>query len=559
MGGINQSMSTFLIAQTPRAGLRNHCFVVPENFLQLTSRREVRERLSTALSQAEGNDYIAVSKTVEQVASSRQGREMLVLVGIDVQQLSENDRKNVRTKLYDYLSQLEILVTETIDWEKSDGDFFVLRSELDKWGQDKFFKDLPPSGTAKAAPKYSYSVFLKTIGAAILLVITLYALKQCIKYGQEKTVDKFPYDKYNRFLPEQCQVSEENWETLAEFRSLCKISKTIDQPEFLKELTKSHCHDFLLKIESVNEETVFKFATTEENKDKLQAELELDRQSDVVKIRNQLRALYKEFNPESQVDKVCLPFLTDEDIEMTSSMLPKLAPLDGTLASYLAQDPKKVVLKVKQQRLKENLESLITKWELDNPEKAIQELEALLLKVCDKANTEELVQSHCDKLEQLAFISHNKRQIYGLLGLKEEQSFDNGEQVVAVRNALRELDAALNGKKMYEPVYLPLFNDEDARIISTLEERLKKLKLIKSENLLEGLKQLSELAKQLRQRKFKPNIIKQVIEELKDLEYISVPYDITNYVSQQLSEFRSKVHIEKLDKLTKSIDAVRGR
>ncbi|MEN8215828.1 MAG: hypothetical protein ABFS56_05530 [Pseudomonadota bacterium] len=556
-------MSVFLIAQTPRAGLRNHCFVVPDNFLQLTSRREVRELLSTALSQAEGNDYIAVSKTVEQVASSRQGREMLVLVGIDVQQLSESDRKKVRTKLEDYLSQLEILVTETIDWEKSDGDFFVLRSELDKWGQDNFFMDLPPSGSpvkrAKAPPKYSYSVFLKTIGAAILLVIILYTFKQCTKDGQEQTVDKFPYHKYNSFLPELCQVSEENWETLAEFRSLCQISKTIDQSDFLKELRESDCHEFLLKIESVNEETVFEFVTTEENKDKLQAELELDRQSDVVKIRNQLRALYKEFNPDSHKDKVCLPFFTDEDVEMTSSMLPKLAPLDGTLASYLALAPKKVVLKVKRQRLKENLESLITKWELGNPKKAVQELEVLLLKVCDKANIDELVESHCGyetaKELKMSVLVADKRQIYGLLGL--ELSFDNGEGVVAVRNALRELDAALNGKKVYEPVYLPLFSDEDARIIIRLEERLKKVKLVKSENMLEGLKQLSELAQQLRQRKFKPNIIKQVIEELKNLEYISVPHDITNYVSQQLSEFRSKVH--KLDKLTKSIEAVRGR
>jgi len=136
-------MSVFLIAQTPRAGLRNHCFVVPEHFSELISRREVGERISAAINQPEGDDYIAVSKAVEQMGSSRQGYEILLLVGVDVKQLSESARNKVRSKLVDYLPQFEILVTQTIDWEKSGSDLFVQRRELQEWGQDSVFRHLP--------------------------------------------------------------------------------------------------------------------------------------------------------------------------------------------------------------------------------------------------------------------------------------------------------------------------------------------------------------------------------------------------------------------------------
>jgi len=589
-------MSVFLIAQTPRAGLRNHCFVVPEHFLELTSRREVGERLSAAISQPEGDDYIAVSKTVEQMGSGRQGHEILILVGLDVKQLSENARKKVRSKLVDYLSQLETLVTQTIDWEKSGSDLFVQRRELEEWGQDSLFRHLPLKKSVMT-PAKEYFV-LKKIGvgiATLLLVLSFvsYLIMQPEENHIESTdvriveQDKFPYDKYNRLLPQHCSISPENREALAELSTLCQISKKIEHPDFLTALRESYCHDFFLKIEEIdnlNEKTVLEFVTVDNN---LQAELELDRLTDyslgervfsVVDIRNKLRALYKAFNHESQMNKVCLPFFTDEDVEMASYLETVLKKGEKTLIAYLALDPKKVVLEVERDRKKENLEdklkSLINQWELGSPtkqEKAKQELEQQLLKVCGKNNTSELIQ--CVQIEQVeayqtelkmsqivVFISkeEDKRQIYGLLGFDKNDYFDHKlSAIVAIRQALRELDAAINGTEP-QPVYLPLFSNEDARIINLLKDGIKKVEIIKTENLLEGLQKIREMGQEMVQEMPKRELMTQVNRLFSEYQY---PEEIKTYLSQQLKAFYEKssrsVINNKINRLIKIIEAVR--
>ncbi len=587
-------MSVFLIAQTPRAGLRNHCFVVPEHFLELTSRREVGERLSAAISQPEGDDYIAVSQTVEQIGSSRQGHEILVLVGLDVKQLSENARNNVRSKLKDYLSQFEILVTQTIDWEKSGSDLFVQRRELEKWGQDSLFLGLPLKKSVMTAAKKYF--ILKTIGVGIattLLLLAIIFVSYLIRQQKENHIestdvrivepDKFPYDKYNRLLPKACTISPENKKALAELIPLCQLSKRIEQPDFLKALRESYCHDFFLKIErfdNLNEKTVLEFVTVGNH---LQAQMELDRLTDyslgkrvfrVVDIRNKLRALYKAFNHETQI--VCLPFFTDEDVEMASYLEKVLKKGEKPLIAYLALDPKKVVLEIERERKKDNLEdkleNLITQWELGSPtkqEKAKQELEQQLLKVCGKNNTDELIQ--CVQIEQVeatelkmnqivVFISkeEDKRQIYGLLGFDKNDYFEHKlKLIVAIRQALRELDAAINGTAP-QPVYLPLFNNEDARIINRLHEEIKKVEIIKTEKLLEGLKKIREMGQEMVKEMPKRKLMTQINRLFSEYQY---PEEIKTYLSQQLKVFYEKssrsVVNNKINMLIKSIDAVR--
>jgi hypothetical protein len=134
-------MPPFLIAETPRACLENHCLVVPPHLT--IPEREVFNRISAAIYQSEGKDYIAVSSIVEQTETCRQGHEVLVLVGIDIKRLSEIEREKVRSKLESYLSLFEILVTETIDWKNEHGRLIVQRPELEIWGQDSFFYHLP--------------------------------------------------------------------------------------------------------------------------------------------------------------------------------------------------------------------------------------------------------------------------------------------------------------------------------------------------------------------------------------------------------------------------------
>ncbi|KHD06022.1 hypothetical protein PN36_09600 [Candidatus Thiomargarita nelsonii] len=590
-------MSVFLIAQTPRAGLRNHCFVVPESFLELTSRREVGERLSAAISQPQGDDYIAVSQTVEQIGSSRQGHEILVLVGLDVKQLSENAHKKVHSKLKDYLSQFEILVTQTIDWEKSGSDLFVQRRELEEWGQDSLFLGLPLKKSVMTAAKKHFILKKIGVGIATLLLLVIIFVSYLIMQQKENHIestdvrivepDKFPYHKYNRLLPKACTISPENKKALAELSTLCQISKRIEHPDFLTALRESYCHDFLLKIEEIdnlNQETVQEFVTVGHH---LQTELELDRLTDyslservftVVDIRNKIRALYKAFNHEPQMNKVCLPFFTDEDVEMASYLEKVLKKGEKPLIAYLALTPKKVVLEVERERkkdkLEDKLENLITQWELGSPtkqEKAKQELEQQLLKVCGKNHTDELIQ--CVQIEQVeayqtelkmnqivVFISkeEDKKQIYELLGFDKNDYFEHKlNLIVAIRQALRELDAAINGTAP-QPVYLPLFSNEDARIINRLHEEIKKVEIIKTEKRLEGLKKIREMGQEMVKEMPKRELMTQVNRLFSEYQY---PKEIKTYLSQQLKGFyekssRAVVNI-KINRLIKSIDAVR--
>jgi len=589
-------MSVFLIAQTPRAGLRNHCFVVPEHFIELTSRREVGERLSAAISQPEGDDYIAVSQTVEQIGSGRQGHEILILVGLDIKQLSESERKKLRSKLKDYLSQFEILVTQTIDWEKSGSDLFVQRSELEKWGQDSLFLGLPLKKSVMTTAKKYFILKTIGIGIATTLLLVIIFVSYLIMQQKENHIestdvriveqDKFPYHKYNRLLPKACTISPENKKALAELIPLCQLSKRIEQPDFLKALRENNCHDYLLKIErfdNLNEKTVLEFVTVGNN---LQTEFELDRLTDyslgervftVVDIRNKIRALYKAFNHDAP-QIVCFPFFTDEDVEMASYLEKVLKKGEKPLIAYLALDPKKVVLEVerdrKKDKLEDKLENLITQWELGSPtkqEKAKQELEQQLLKICGKNNKTELIQ--CVQIEQVeayqtelkmnqivVFISkeEDKRQIYGLLGFDENDYFEHKlNLIVAIRQSLRELDAAINGTAL-QPVYLPLFSNEDARIINRLHEEIKKVKIIKTEKLLEGLKKIREMGQEMVKEMPKRKLMTQINRLFSEYQY---PEEIKTYLSQQLKAFYEKssrsVVNNKINSLIKSIEAVR--
>jgi hypothetical protein len=133
-------MSIFLIAQTPRAGEKNHCLVIPCDLP--ISEREVFQRINAAIEQAEGKDYIAVSQVVEQTATTRQGREMLVLVGLNVSQLTPKQRHKILLQLKYYLAQFERLVTQQIDWQNQSCPLLVCRPELNEWGEEIFFNQI---------------------------------------------------------------------------------------------------------------------------------------------------------------------------------------------------------------------------------------------------------------------------------------------------------------------------------------------------------------------------------------------------------------------------------
>jgi len=116
-----------LIARTPRAGRFNHVNLPPPE-LPLSSRPA--DYLGAAVGQPVGENYIAATRTVRQVESAREGREVLVLAGVRIPA-----DPTVRAELTKWLdATLEAVgqfVTER-DWSTHDGANLSLR-ELGEW------------------------------------------------------------------------------------------------------------------------------------------------------------------------------------------------------------------------------------------------------------------------------------------------------------------------------------------------------------------------------------------------------------------------------------------
>ncbi|MEN8218908.1 MAG: hypothetical protein ABFS56_21555, partial [Pseudomonadota bacterium] len=189
-----------------------------------------------------------------------------------------------------------------------------------------------------------------------------------------------------------------------------------------------------------------------------------------------------------------------------------------------------------------------------NQDSAKRELEKL-----DYGKLKQLESQYRLKMSSLvAFISDDetKKLIYLQLGFDKDYPFDQIKlkKVVAIRNALRKLYAALKGNKTEpEPVYLPLFSDEDARIISTLQDRLKKVKIVESDNLLAGLRQISQLAQDVEQLDNYGVREKWDVTQKWKLDENLTDQQIKAQLSQQLDKFSDSKNFRQ-----QIIDAVRG-
>jgi len=119
-----------LIARTPRAGRFNHVNLLPP---ELPRNFRPADYLGAAVGQPVGENYIAATRTVRQVESAREGREVLVLAGVRIPA-----DPTVRAELTKWLdATLEAVgqfVTER-DWSTHDGANLGLR-ELGDWRND---------------------------------------------------------------------------------------------------------------------------------------------------------------------------------------------------------------------------------------------------------------------------------------------------------------------------------------------------------------------------------------------------------------------------------------
>ncbi len=150
-----------LVAETPRAGKWNHRFIAAQN--GSLSDSEVAKMIAAARRNPQGDDYLAVSADTAQSVSGRTGKEILVLMGVDVKKLSDSQRQQIIAQLDQRLADLATLVTEEIDWDKNGQAILIKRPELGEW--EKGFGDLPtltPRRYEKAAvPKKQSSGRLK--------------------------------------------------------------------------------------------------------------------------------------------------------------------------------------------------------------------------------------------------------------------------------------------------------------------------------------------------------------------------------------------------------------
>jgi hypothetical protein len=523
----------FLIAQTPRAGEGNHCLVVPCRLP--ISEREVFDRINTAIYQSEGKDYIAVSQLVEQTASVRQGSEILVLVGVNVEDLSNHQRAEVRSKLEYYLSQFEILVTQTIDWPDR-CTLLVYRTELERWGQDKVFTRLPRKRVRNHYNKEGCLSFLgylfhpkklrvlhklssmpslqknsidkiethqcsthgkgfhfsKAWFVILMMVITIgvVSLIQYRKHHEQPTHLIAPKTKVETFLEELYQHglidSKHDREAKEELERL--LCGTPDK-------RLSQCHELPIKLNDINGLTTT-LLKEKASRDFLRTQLNLEQIESldtIVKIRNQLRRLDAALANTVPIT-VYIPLLSEEEVTIAKRLEKQLSQalleehkLDKKLVHYLNEDQVALTRQVTFKLLLNIWEEIFSRKHLY---KAKQELTRLLNQVCNQSLICQIEKLHRYREPQSIqyIIEAPETEQYFIseeLGLNKLNHMPEPDQVVAIRNALRTLYAHLN-EKTPERIFLPLFQQEDVMLISELKEEFELNE--PSVSLLEGLR-----------------------------------------------------------------------
>lgn len=128
-----------LFAETPRAGRWNHRFLVPEDLDM--SEEELAEEASYARQQSQGDNYLAVVREVHQPSSGRPADELLVLHGIQVEQMDAATRRELLKRLESRLDDLGRLV-QSMDWEHEGKRLLVTRRELTTWFDNDFAEEL---------------------------------------------------------------------------------------------------------------------------------------------------------------------------------------------------------------------------------------------------------------------------------------------------------------------------------------------------------------------------------------------------------------------------------
>ncbi len=206
-----------LVAETPRAGKWNHRFIAAQN--GSLSDSEVAKMIAAARRNPQGDDYLAVIAETTQSMSGRTGKEILVLTGVDVKKLSDNQHQQIVAQLEQRLADLATLVTEEIDWDKEGQAILVKRPELGEW--EKGFVGLPiftPQQKVAVSKKPISNPF-KIVG--VVVVGILFVLGLGIWSLQDSDSESSPA------IPGSSSIDEEGSPSTSQSPSL-KINKDSD-------------------------------------------------------------------------------------------------------------------------------------------------------------------------------------------------------------------------------------------------------------------------------------------------------------------------------------------
>ena len=159
----------FLLAETPRGGPFGHRFIIPPDTALLST--DVEAYFQRA-GQGQGNNFIAVNHQVEQHLPNgavREGAETLLLAGVEIKGLNDEQMNQIRQALNRLLPDLEKLVSKSINWEEAGQQTLIIRDELADWLRkdigDTLARSAPPvkgrtSQTSPRDPKDERSAIL---------------------------------------------------------------------------------------------------------------------------------------------------------------------------------------------------------------------------------------------------------------------------------------------------------------------------------------------------------------------------------------------------------------
>ncbi len=144
-----------LLAETPRAGIHGHRFIIPTDLKM--SAAQVESFIRRAAEKSEGKDYLAADHLVKQQLANgaiRTGNETIILANIKVGALSNERKDKICNLLKRRLADFDELIAK-IDWQAGGRQTSVSRPELNDWLDTEELQNLPVANLIEITPLHA--------------------------------------------------------------------------------------------------------------------------------------------------------------------------------------------------------------------------------------------------------------------------------------------------------------------------------------------------------------------------------------------------------------------